>query len=106
MTLPPMARPVVVCAFVLVFEIALGALFMSFYKYACSDRVARADRGAVTRLLNLTLQLGILLGLLHSYILQLYDAGSRNVDNANFVDLDGSEAGTQNVLPGESVGGD
>ena len=102
---PPMG-PVVVCAFVLVFEIALGALFMSFYKYACSDRVARADRGAATRLLNLTLQLGILLGLLHSYILQLYDEGSRNVDNANFVDLDGSESGMQNLLPGESLGGD
>jgi len=78
---------------------------MSFYKYACSDRVSPADRGAATRLLNLTLQLGILLGLAHSYILQMYDGSSRNVDGENFVDLDGSESGVQNILPASEFGG-
>eukprot|EP01045_Picozoa_sp_COSAG04_P025334 COSAG04_NODE_3306_length_2950_cov_2.006664_2_plen_109_part_00 len=52
---------------------------------------------AATRCLNLSLQVGILLGLLHSYVLQLFDEGSANVSGANCVDLDANQSGVQNV---------
>ena len=55
---------------------------------------------AATRCLNLSLQVGILLGLLHSYVLQLFDEGSANVSGENCVDLDANQSGVQNVLIG------
>ena len=105
-----------------------GAFFMSLYKHASSDRLAMADRNyfstlaemsaaplrsalrrsevtvragsAATRCLNLSLQVGILLGLLHSYVLQLFDEGSANVSGEDCVDLDANQSGVQNVLIG------
>ena len=44
--------------------------------------------------------MGILLGLLHSYVLQLFDEGSANVSGENCVDLDANQSGVQNVLIG------